>query len=282
MRQRPVRSFALHPYLALAFCLLATHAVANAQTNAPPDAAEQERILTLIRQYAASYRMPDVAYDQTITSSEAPVGSNQWRIKGGSDSSRMAHDGREYWCCATYRSGGRTRKPPAHAQWKEAGLYSFDTFQAVATRAAIVWDRWEILRARRFAVFNYSVSLRDSEWEMGRAVQRGSDWTTIKYGVNVPYSGSIYVDPATGAIWRYAEVIAEIPARFKFTYASNIVDYDLVTIGTAQYLLPMTHSSIVRKDTDWRDEWVFRNYHKFDADSSITFFGADSSITYKK
>jgi len=225
--------------------------------------------------------MPDVAYDQTITSFEAPAGSNKWHVKGGSDSHRMAHGGREYWCCGAIRVGTRTRKTPA-AKWREVGYYSFDRFEALATKATIAWDRWETLWGRRFAVFHYSVSQPDSNWGMDSARQQGSDWTFIISGVYVPYSGSVYVDPATGAIWRITALVTEIPARFKFRYISTIDNYGPVTIGTTQYLLPMTYSSMYRRDTDWRHERVFSNYHKFDADSSITFFGADSSIIYKK
>lgn len=280
MRQPPGKSPVRDRTLLLVSCLLAFRGAVTAQTEAPPDAAEQEQILTLMRRYATSYRMPDVAYEQTIVSSEGRVGSNKWHTVGGSNSNRLAHDGREYWCCASISVGGRTRKPPAHPKWKNAGLFSFSQFEALATKATIVWDHWETLRAHRLAVFNYSVSLKDSEWGLDRAVKRGSDWTLIKSGVYAPYSGSVYVDPATGAVWRITQVITEIPAPVKFI--SGVADYDEVMIGTRQYLLPVTSSTIIRRDTDRRDEWFFRNYHKFDADSSITFFGADSSITFKE
>ena len=63
----------------------------------------------------------------------------------------------------------------------------------------------------------------------------------------------------------------------------DLDDFGEVTIGTATYLLLMKHTLITgQRNTDYRDEFVYRNYRKFDADSSITFFGADSSITYKK
>jgi hypothetical protein len=271
MRQPPTKSFARNRKMRLALCLLAFRAVTTAQTDAPPDTAEQERILTLMRQYAASYRMPDVAYDYTTTSFDSPAGSNKWHQRSAGDSSRLVHDGREYWCVT-----GKNGKPSKLAKWKEVGIYPTGLFEALASRATLVWDRWDTLRARRFAVFNYSVGQQDSKWilpERGIASAR------------VPYSGSVHVDPVTGAIWRVSEVVNEIPARFKTRHISGVRDYDQVAMGTTQYLLLMTHSVIIRPnlwDVDERDDWVYRNYHKFDADSSITFFGADSSITYKK
>jgi hypothetical protein len=278
MRQRPGKPSARNRTLRLALCLLALRGAATAQTDAPPDAVEQERILTMMRQYAASYRMPDVAFDQTITGFKGSAGSNQWHQEWTGDSMRIAHGGREYWCCRIGRNG----KPLAGAKWEAAFLYTFSEFEGLAGKATVVWDRWDTLRSRRFAVFHYSVSQQDSQWGMDSTSEKDSNWTWIKSGAYVPYSGSIYVDPATGAIWRMSDVVTDLPARFKTRYASGTTDYDEVAIGTTRYMLPITKSVVTRRGPDRRDDWAYRNYHKFDADSSITFFGTDSSITYKK
>ena len=146
--------------LRLALCLLAFRAATTAQTDAPPDAPEQARILTLMRQYAASYRMPDLAFDYTTTTFEGPAGSNKLHKRWTGDSSRLVHDGREYM-----RLVGKNGKPSRiDNKWREVGMYPTGLFEALASRAALVWDRWDTLQARRFAVFNYSVSQEDSKW----------------------------------------------------------------------------------------------------------------------
>jgi hypothetical protein len=56
----------------------------------------------------------------------------------------------------------------------------------------------------------------------------------------------------------------------------------MVTLGTTQYMLNVMTVDVTENSADTnRYESVFRNYRKFEADSSITFFGADSAITYR-
>jgi hypothetical protein len=273
-RQRPGMSPALHRKLRLALFLLAFRGATMAQTDVPPGAAEQERILTLMRQYFASYRQPDVAWDQTITGFQGRAGSGKWHKEFTLYSTRIAKydEGREYW-----RPAGGNGKPLPHAKWHATMLNHAGFKPLEETRAAFVWDRWDTVRGHRVAVFDYKVSQRDSGWVYWKV--SGTD------SAIVPYSGYICVDPATGAIWRFSDVVTEIPARFPDRYVSGVEDYDQVTIGATQYLVRMTRTvTMIQRGEGGavRDEWVYRNYQKFDAASSITFFGVDSTITFDK
>jgi hypothetical protein len=253
-------------------CLLVFGVAAIAQTDAPPDGAERERILALMRQYVATYgsRVPDVTYDTTITAFQGRAASNKWHKQGTTYSSRIAHNGHEY-----YRPVGNNGEPVPRAQWKRGGGRPFNLWDVVEAlgRATLVWNRWDTLRGHRLAVFDYTVGRQDSKW----AVIEGSTGSAI-----VPYAGSVYVDPATGAVWRVSDVITDIPVRFKTRYASGTLDSDLIMIGTTQYLLPVTEIEIVRGEgeMDRRTELVYRNYHKFEVDSSIDFLQVDSSVTF--
>jgi hypothetical protein len=281
-------------------CLLVFSGTSVAQDDAPPGSAEQERILTLMRQYAAKYqKTPDVAFDQTLTSFRGRIGSDAWQEEWKNDQSRIAHDGRVYLCCLSRKKGKwRVDTNPIAAggrqYWTEAwSLPGHTVFPWDGSKATVVWDRWDTRRDHRLAVFNYSVSQRDSHYLVttfpnaakiphSGDVPYSGPVTEIHDSANAPYSGSVWVDPATGSIWRCSDIVKETPARFRTRYASNVEDFDQFTIGTTEYLLLVARVEVVRTKVEMlRGEWAYRNYHKFDADSSITFFGTDSSITYR-
>jgi hypothetical protein len=53
---------------------------------------------------------------------------------------------------------------------------------------------------------------------------------------------------------------------------SRIVYYDHMTLGAAQYLLSTASTVTYRRGAVMhRVKWVLRNFHKFEADSSVTF-----------
>jgi hypothetical protein len=66
----------------------------------------------------------------------------------------------------------------------------------------------------------------------------------------------------------------EIPKSFPLDTVESAVDYDFVLIGQSKFLLPV-HSealSCVRGTSDCsRNTIDFRNYRKFESDTSITF-----------
>ena len=301
MRQPPGKSSSHIRTLLPVLCILTFRGAMTAQTDAPPGSAEQERILTLMRQYAAKYqKKPDVAFDLTLTSFRGRIGSDAWQEEWKSDQNRIAHDRHEYLCCLSRKKGKwRVDTNPIAAggrqYWTEAWSLSGHTvFPWDGSKATVLWDRWDTLRAHRLAVFDYTVGQQDSHYLVttfpnAAKIPHSGDIpysgpvTDIHDSANAPYSGSVWVDPATGSIWRCSDVVTEVPARFGTRYASNVEDFDQFTIGTGQYLLIAARVEVVRTKVSMsRSEWAYRNYHKFEAGSSVTFFGADSSITYKK
>ncbi len=106
---------------------------------------------------------------------------------------------------------------------------------------------------------------------------------TCRYSEKVPYRGSVWVDPDTGAIWQDTIIQDEFPARDNFRYLFFKEEYDEIAIGTRSYMLLTRDDAKSRTKTgNEHIERVFRNYRKFEADSTITFFSADSSIKYGK
>jgi hypothetical protein len=217
-----------------------------------------------------------------------------WREEWNSESRWMVHGGRGdggggrfYKCCRM----GKDRKPIPN-QWVQAWYVPGEgTFPWDRSNATLVWNRWEVVRGHRAAVFDYSVSQHDSHWikpyfdnatipHAGGVLWSGPV-TNLRKSAILPYKGSVWVDPFTGAIWRHSVVINEIPARFVHRSESDITDFDLVTLGETQYLLRVMDVFVMDNVNTDREEWVYSNYGKFEADSSITFFEADSTVTYR-
>ena len=208
MRLSPGNSSARTRTLLLVLCLLTFRAATTAQTDAPPDAAEQERILKVMREYAASYRLPDMTYDQTIIILRRESGPETWRKTWSNESQRIAHDGREYACCRW----GKHRKPMPN-QWVQTWyLPGSGTFPWDGSNASAVWNRWEIVRGHRVAVFDYSVRPQDSHLIMPYFRHEASipradgnrysgPVTDLRDSASLPYNGSVWVVPSTGAIW---------------------------------------------------------------------------------
>jgi hypothetical protein len=280
--------------LTILCCSLYAVGVAAAQ----PDAAEQAQILKQMRQYAAAYKLPDVAFDQILTHFRAPLGSENWKQEWVRETKWIAHGGHFYGCCWGRKKGKWVIALPrtgARQYWKESwyipgnGVFPWD-----GAKAAITWNRWDTARNHRLAVFDYCVSKEDSHYlatgfpKMARVphspegIPFSGPVTDIPYSVNVPYSGEIWVDPESGGVWRLTDVATEFPARLKGRRASSATEYDSVTLGAATYLLPVAHTVVLDTVTErLRPEYAYRNYRKFEADSSITFFTADSTIKYR-
>jgi hypothetical protein len=274
----------------LSLCLL-TSAIAAAQ----PDATEQARILQLMRQYAANYKTPDVAFDMVLTHFRAPLGSENWKQTFASETKWISYGGHSYSCCWERKRGKWVTAIPragVRQYWKEswyipgAGAFPWD-----GSKAAITWNRWDTARNHRVAVFDYCVSNEDSNYiAFPKSVRiphspEGIPWsgpvTDITYSFRIPYCGEIWVDPESGGVWRLSDTVAAFPARLSTRKTSGVVEYDSVTLGSAAYLLPVKNTVIMDARTErLRPEYVYRNYRKFEADSSITFFSADSTIKY--
>ncbi len=130
--------------------------------------------------------------------------------------------------------------------------------------ATFTWNRWESIRGKRLAVFDFSVDKEHSTLRM-----RLSDLAQAV----LPYHGSVFADPDTGAVWRIGDAAtSDIPPQLEMRDISTVIDYDETTIGDRQYLLPTSATVTV---TTWsrriRNEIQFQGYRKFDADTVIRF-----------
>ncbi len=188
----------------------------------PPSPAEQDRLLAAIGQYAEQYvsSLPNFLCVQNVQQFEAGKKPTHWR-RGDALTFRLTFkEGREDHSLELVND-----KPirPGRTGWRtplitegEFGLLLSRVF-AAETQASFAWSGWEILRGKTVAVFKYSVAREHSSLKL--------TLSDIAQAI-VPYYGSVYADPASGAIWRITSNASEIPPEVRTKSISTVIDYE--------------------------------------------------------
>lgn len=265
--------FPSHIFLAvpllLAAAALAQDSFGGSAEERPAGAAE---ILDRMRAYADGYvaNLPNFLCDQVTRQYEAGKRSNKWHSGDTLLGKLSFHEGNEERHLD--RVNGKPIKP-GQKPWKTP-LVTEGEFGALLgtvlgpdSPAVFSWRGWETLRGKRLAVFDYSVDKEHSTLTL-----RLSDLAKAA----IPYSGAVYGDPDTGAVWRITDSSSDIPAVLATREISTTIDYSETPIGDKSYVLPVEAVvSLLTEDKKVRNEIAFENYRKFDT-GSVIHFGSDS------
>jgi hypothetical protein len=131
------------------------------------------------------------------------------------------------------------------------------------TDTDFLWAGWQPGEGRWLAVFDYEIDKQHSTLsltlgDLAKAV--------------VPYHGSIYADPATGAIWRITSNPSDIPPELRTKSIETTIEYSLVNIGGQSYILPAKATVLLATPSNnIRNEIEFTKFRKFEAESRITY-----------
>jgi hypothetical protein len=252
----------------LGILLFAASFAVSANGQPAPTSSEQDQLLESMHRYAEQYvaNLPNFLCVQVTRQLEAGLKSEHW------------HKGDTLVYKLSFNRGSERRsldlvngKPadPTKRHWRTP-LVTEGEFGLLLSRvlgpggeAWFTWRGWETLRGKRVAVFDYSVDKQHSTLSLSL-----SDLAKAI----VPYRGSVFADPATGAVWRITDDASEIPLALMTREISTTIDYDEMPIGDKTYLLPVEALvSLLLQRTKVRNEIEFHDYRKFEADSSITF-----------
>ena len=232
------------------------------------DDAEKQRILDAMQEYANRYlaELPNFICDQVTHQYEAGRNPGRWR-KGDVLTSKLMyaerHERRDLELVnqKPVRPGMRLRRVPLETQG-EFGILMASIFSP-ESHTSIEWKGWESVGGSRAAVFAFAI-------DADHSTMRLTADDLVK--VTVPYHGTVYGDPQTGAIWRITDIESNLPRQLHTELISRVVDYGKVSIGPKSYLLPLqatiwmtTNNGSVRNDLE------FLNYRKFEAESVIKF-----------
>jgi hypothetical protein len=118
---------------------------------------------------------------------------------------------------------------------------------------------------RAASVFDFKVQRVRSSWKI---------WVPGQYVVP-SYKGSVWIDKQTGQALRIEMQAREVPEAFPEVTVETAVDYDTISLGTAdKFLLPVHAEALScwRNSNDCQRNVIeFRNYHKFEGESVIKF-----------
>jgi hypothetical protein len=154
------------------------------------------------------------------------------------------------------------------------------------SKDAIVWSTGEfgtilvnLFKAGAAAQFRY---LKDSrtggfaarEYEF-KVTHENSHWE-VKFGprsYTPGYTGKVWIDPATARVLRIEMAARDFPVDFGADRVELSTDYGYVRLGGAEpYLLPVHSENVLCRQADCaRNVIDFRNYKKFEGQSTITF-----------
>jgi hypothetical protein len=246
-----------------------------------PAPSEQQKMMAAIQTYADKYvsNLPNFICEQVTEQFEAGRKPTHWH-KGDTLTSKLVfRQGREERSLELVND-----KPPKPGirRWRtplitegEFGVLLGSVFGS-ASDASFAWNRWDVIGGRPVAVLDYSIdglhsTLRLSLSDLAQAT--------------VPYYGSVYADPSTGVVWRITNNATDIPAAVQTKSIATTIDYDQIAIGSAEYILPVRAIVLLRTNSNHvRNEMEFRNYRKFEAESTITYTPgtADNSADVSK
>src|ERR1035441_1895628 len=128
------------------------------------------------------------------------------------------------------------------------------------------WKGWSTLRERRVARFSYRIARESSNYRLAYGPELAEQNAIV-----VAYHGDVYVDEETYMALRLT-LWAEIPHGFRINSNESSVDYEFTAVGGKQYLLP-SHAYSRAKSGRYaaENDVEFREYRKFQAESSVTF-----------
>jgi hypothetical protein len=236
-----------------------------------PDAAEQQRMLDNIREYASRYlnNLPNFVCARVTEEYEAGKKPEHWKQRNTLTSRLVFNQGREDQTLELVN--GKEVRPGRYIERRletegEFGILISNVLDS-NTGTEISWSHWEDLGGSRVAVFEYLVDLKHSTLSLGLGGM----------GQFVPYRGLIYADPASGEVRRITNSPFDIPDSVATKSITTTIDYGSVDIGDRHFVLPVTasiwldtgHNNVLNKVS-------FRDYRKFEAESKITFLSGSN------
>ena len=235
-----------------------------------PGAAEQARIIGIVRQHALDYMdaLPNFTCIEITRRSVDPTGKERWRAKD-SLTELLRYQDRHEWRATLEWNGRRSHLSRADVKGTlssgEFGVLLKAVFDP-AVKADFEWQEWAALDNRAVHAFAYRVSAANSKYVLNAPTAGGGQAV-------VGFHGLVYVDRATLGVRRITITADGVPAKFPIRESSIVVDYDYVAIGDHDHMMPVAAQLLVRQGKRYlvRNDVEFREYKRYGAASSIRF-----------
>jgi hypothetical protein len=132
-----------------------------------------------------------------------------------------------------------------------------------SAKPEISWFENDALGDRTVQIFKYRVAKENSNLSL-----RASS----KEVVYVGYHGMVYIDSTTGEVRRITQVADDVPKHYPIYQTLISADYDYVSIGGQQYLLPIGAEIVLRRSHRGSlelNQIRFGDFHRFRSASRI-------------
>jgi hypothetical protein len=223
--------------------------------DAPPDAAAQQRMISLTADYLRNTmpKLPDFFATRTTIRYEETAKFDAVKRKTSYEPLRAAENFKE---TVIYRNGnevadsggGRHRDRETNDPY----LITYGTFgpvldfvrDAISAPGTLKWNRWEQSPGGPRAVFRYAIPANTSLFRVrGCCLPDGHG--ASEFDDQAGYSGEIAIDPASGAIMRL-QGKADLEAFPPVALSDIMITYGPVEIGGKTYICPLRSVSILR------------------------------------
>ena len=234
-----------------------------------PSAEEQQRTLEAAREIAIHYtaKLPDFICTEQVDRTDSTSSSN---LKADRLTIQLSYFGQKEKKKLVAMNGSKTDQPMESLEGLltggEFGSLQLGLFDR-SSAAAFHWKESSSLRQRRAAVYTYKVAHARSHYIVG---YRNSNGQMV--GAAAGYHGEVVLDNDTGRVLHLAAVADDFPKESGILQSSVTVDYDFVDVAGERHLLPSrSESRMERMYRKIGNVVTFVDYHKFEADSSISF-----------
>ncbi len=216
--------------------------------------------------FAFEQKVPDFVCQEYMTRYESNARPASWNALDVVSAEVVFEDGHE-----RYRNVAVNDKP-AHKDMEQLdGSWSTGEFASVlldlfssSTAAEFRFAKQSISAGVEARVYDFEVAQPNSHWHV----------RTPSQSLDPAYRGSVWIEPETGRVLRIEMQARSLPREFPLDTVEMAVDYENVRIGTGQFLLPVHAENLsCQRGTSncGRSAIDFRNYHKYEANSTIEY-----------
>ncbi len=244
-------------------------AEAESSEPPPPEPPKQDPLIEKARLAAAAFdeKLPNYVCRQMTTRYQSSARPVNWKPLDVVSADVVYEDGREQYRNVAVNGKATNKKlEQVGGSWSkgEYGSVLADLF-APATATEFRLRRNESIAGVDATVYDFFVELPNSHWS-----------------VHVPsqvfrpaYGGSVWIDRKNGRVMRIEMQARRLPLEFPLDTVEASVDYQYVRLGgTTEFLLPVHAEQLsCQRETSVcsRNAIDFRNYHKYEGESTIKY-----------
>jgi hypothetical protein len=161
---------------------------------------------------------------------------------------------------------------PSRGVWSQ-GEFSAALLAVLSPQSAaqFVAKGRDLIRNRRATRYSFAVDQAHSIWSLPAETGNGVS-SDVRF--SPAFDGTIWIDNGTGQVLRILISARGLAKNYPSDIIESTIDYDLVKIADASYVLPVRSELLTCQQHGnlcFRNVSVFRDYKKFEADTSLTF-----------